>query len=133
MYGVVHGPLAGRIPIVLSTNPWILGLGILFALIFIVYHASKKNMERKRLQSLGSEQTAASRWVFQEVEQLLAQPRYREAMQLLAEDSQQEADQPLERALDHLEQRGVDRDTASLVLQPLCRFPRRGTHDATKP
>ena len=37
-----HGPLAARIPIVISSNPWIMGLGILLAVAIIAYRVWRR-------------------------------------------------------------------------------------------
>ena len=101
----VLGPVAGRIPIFISNSPVILALGLAVTITVILIRSNRK------AEAATSQRADAARHV-SDIERLLGDPRYVEAMRTMVEARDETGDEALERGVAHLVRNGVMATTA---------------------
>lgn len=108
--------LAGRLPIIISRDPWVMGAGLLVLLIYIAARASAKRAHARDQYRGGLPDMSDGSNAVDDVRQLVGDIRYREAMEVFTQATRRGEREPVDTAVEHLESQGVPPDEARMNL-----------------
>ncbi len=108
--------LAMRLPILISKDPWIMGAGILIAVIYVFMRLYEYRARARDVYRGGLPDVSGANPQGDEIGRLVSDARYRVAVALFAEATRQHEREPLVPATRYLVSQGVPSNEARMNL-----------------